>query len=163
MNYKSVLLLIKIIFIFTSVGRSQSFSTLGPGFDQLSDVRTVFLDTTSNLLYAGGSFNATSNGIPLYKISVWNGLIWDSLNSGANGYVNSILKYDNYIYAGGSFSQMGNVVAEGLAKWDGTNWYSAASFLSAFQFPSVVRLKCLNNDLYVMGGFVTVDSVPVNL
>lgn len=147
---------------FFRISIGQTFLPLGSGFDALSYVNVLFFDTTSSLLYAGGTFNNSGSGTPFAKIAVWDGTDWDSLGSGATGTVNGILKYNNDIYAGGSFPSMGGINCNGLARWDGFMWHSVASFLTNSQNPSVHNLYRFNNDLYVVGGFNSVDTFAAN-
>ena len=106
MKYKKrYIFLLFMIFAKNSAG--QTFLPLGSGFESMGNLHTLYFDTNSSLLYAGGTFNNSGSGIPLAKIAVWDGANWDSLGSGATGTVNGILKYNNEIYAGGSFPTMG--------------------------------------------------------
>ncbi len=42
---------------------------------------------------------------------------------GANGRINSLVKFHDALYAAGSFTRISGVDAPGLARWDGTNWH----------------------------------------
>ncbi len=45
---------------------------------------------------------------------------------GASGEIYCMLNFDNQLYVGGDFNQIGGIVAFGLASWDGLNWHTIA-------------------------------------
>jgi hypothetical protein len=60
------------------------------------------------------------------------------------------------LYICGSFSVVNDVVANGLAKWDGTRWSTLGSGVNG----SVSALAALGNDVYVAGAFTTAGGFP---
>lgn len=67
------------------------------------------------------------------------------------------------LYIGGSFHIVGGVLADGIAKWDGTNW-SALQSGSGAVFPfnivaQVSALAVLNGEVYAGGVFTTAGKV----
>lgn len=87
---------------------------------------------------------------------------WVGLNPGipgANDNVNALVADDRgNIYAGGWFTAIGSVVANHIAKWDGSEW----SALGEGVANDVFALAMSGNDLYVGGIFSTAGGVTVN-
>lgn len=81
-------------------------------------------------LYAGGIF-PTSGGIVLNGIARWDGKKWQGFGPGVSfqGTVYALAKATGAdtpgtsLYAGGFFTSVGGVAANGVARWDGTTWY----------------------------------------
>ena len=61
-----------------------------------------------------------------------------------------------------AFQPWGGNICNGLARWDGSLWHPVASFLNNFQMPGVYNLYTDNNDLFVLGGFSSVDAIPAH-
>jgi hypothetical protein len=149
-----------IILILTCrICNAQNFFPLPPGFN--SGVRSLFYDSTSNILYAGGNFwKLADNNTSMIHISRWNGTAWDSLGAGLFGNVYSIVKYNGYIYAGGNFAIINNVgtfLTANIAYWDGTYWQRPPGGVYANNV--VWSLSVNGNDLYVGGGFDTINGM----
>ncbi|MCW5551529.1 MAG: hypothetical protein KIS67_05105 [Verrucomicrobiae bacterium] len=68
------------------------------------------------------------------------------------------------LYIGGQFSVVGEVIANGIAKWDGTNWTALGSGLGdGGGVNNGVRAMVIwNGNLYVGGDFGTAGGVPAN-
>src|SRR5690349_13840131 len=55
---------------------------------------------------------------------------WQSgfvLPPGVDGRVNALAVMGSDLYVGGDFERAGDLVLNGLARWDGTNWHSVAN------------------------------------
>ena len=142
-------------------GFSQNWVEVGAGFD--GDPRCTFVDTVSDLLYVGGTFKS-SGSIRMRGIAKWDGSQWDSLQSGIDDFnlsypdpINAIIKFQNKIYVGGSFATAGGITVNGLGIWDGSQWDSLASGISAQA--TVDCFKVLNGELYVGGTFNNVGGI----
>lgn len=87
---------------------------------------------------------------------------WVSLNPsmpGANDWVSSaVVGSDGSLYIGGSFTVVGNIAANRIAKWDGSTWSPLGSGLNG----SVGALLFNGADLYVGGSFGLAGGVLVN-
>src|SRR5262245_15425602 len=92
---------------------------------------------------------------------------WSSMNPsipGADGIVRAAVFDDaGNLYIGGDFVVVGDVVARGVAKWDGSKW---SAFGADVGVPSyfaigarVYALAVLGNDLYAAGQFTTVGGI----
>ena len=92
---------------------------------------------------------------------------WISLNPGmpgADGRVAAIaVDGDGNLYVGGFFTVIGSVVANGIAKWDGSTWSALGSGMGGASYPgSVMALAVSGTNLYAGGSFVTAGGVTVN-
>ena len=148
-----------IAFIHYTNALSQTYAPLGSGFN--FDIRTLYYDSVSSTLYAGGGFWQTSDGVPMWRISQWNGIEWDSVGHGLDGTVFTITMYNGEIYAGGwfvsNFDSVGTIFP-GLAKWNGTDWVRVDT--DTIHHCCVLKLYTYNNELFVGGTFDTINGQP---
>ncbi len=123
------------------------------------NVRELAIDPASQLIYAGGSFNASiagsaCNGVAVYMndISGWN---WVPLGNGVNGTINALLIHNNKLYAGGEFTMAGTVPAKNVAVYDlaTMQWQSMGSLDS-----TVNSFAVYNNEIYAGGRFTGLVS-----
>src|SRR5262245_20934098 len=88
---------------------------------------------------------------------------WISMNPGINGtdcdVLAAVVDGSGNLYIGGCFTAAGDVVANGIAKWDGTNWTALGSGLGAPGFPVVYALAVSGNDVYAGGNFTTAGGI----
>jgi hypothetical protein len=66
------------------------------------------------------------------------------------------------LYIGGSFTHVGNIAANGVAKWNGTNWSSMGLGIVLGPGEAVYGLATSGNDLFVGGTFQKAGGVTVN-
>ncbi len=137
----------------------QYWRAVGSGLD--GDVRTLYGDTISGKLFAGGSF--WSSGAVIVKgISAWDHSGWDSLGGGTTqcsspgcNPVTTVVKYNNELYVGGMFYGMQNTsTTTGIAKWNGASWQSVGGTDG-----SVFDLVEFNNNLYAVGIFDSIGGI----
>ncbi|HEX8399212.1 MAG TPA: hypothetical protein VF644_17370 [Pyrinomonadaceae bacterium] len=86
---------------------------------------------------------------------------WDSrfIFPGVSGTVNAVATDANgNIYIGGDFVNIGDVVVNHVAKWNGTNWEAMGGGTSS----QVSSIAVYNNKVYIAGGFGTAGGVAVN-
>lgn len=82
-------------------------------------------------LIAGGAFSA-AGALAVNRVARWTGSQWQAFGSGVgdNGTVFALHSFNDgtgaKIYAGGSFHQIGGVVANCIAQWNGTQWSQTA-------------------------------------
>jgi len=143
--------------------QGQSWTNLGSGMNSL--VNALACDTNGQL-YAGGGFT-TAGGVAVKKIAKWDGTSWTNLGSGMMTYTQVwyqgvyALAYDinGQLYAGGYFTNAGDVTANYIAKWDGTSWTNLGSGMNWY----VKTLAFDNNGrLYAGGWFNTAGGVAAN-
>jgi hypothetical protein len=91
---------------------------------------------------------------------------WVRLNSGlpgANGSVSAIVVDDSgNVYVAGDFTFIGTVLANHVAKWDGSAWSALGSGIGGVSYPGVIALAVSGTNLYVGGQFSTAGGVPAN-
>lgn len=80
------------------------------------------------------------------------------INNGTNGEVWALAVMGTDLYAGGLFTSAGNISANHIAKWDGTNWSPLGNGLNG----GVYALAVIGSDLYAGGWFTIADvNTPV--
>ncbi len=85
---------------------------------------------------------------------------WISLGGipGANGPVSAmVLDGSGNLYIGGSFGIIGDVFANGIAKWDGSSWSALGSGING----SVYALAVSGSNLYAGGNFMTAGRLAI--
>ncbi len=116
---------------------------------------------SSGEVYVGGGFIEVG-GTPANYLARWNGSAWSTVGTGAsngtNGTVYALTIAGNGdLYVGGAFPRVGgSVVANNVARWDGTAW-SPLGTGPANGASNVVHAVAVagNGDVYVGGSLVT--------
>lgn len=112
---------------------------------------SVFSDFS---MFIGGLFEGVG-GLTTNGIAKWDGNVWSSLKQGAYGRVTSIVQFQNLIFVGGFFAQVGNDVdADNIAAWDGSNWRPIGNGTAGI----VTSMLVFDNVLYVSGDFTSVGN-----
>ena len=108
-------------------------------------------------LVAGGFFNS-AGGVFANNIARWDGTAWHALGSGVSSlgftppFVSSLAAMPNGdVVAGGSFSFAGGVVANNIARWNGTIWSTLGTGIGGVN-DIVSELTVLPNGDLVAGG-----------
>ena len=86
---------------------------------------------------------------------------WVSMGSlpGANSAVSAaVVDVSGNLYVGGYFTVAGNVVANGVAKWNGSSWTPLGSGMNS----NVSALAVSGDELYAAGAFTTAGGVAAN-
>ncbi len=114
-------------------------------------------------LYVGGQFSAAGNSRANF-IAGYDGTNWFPLNKGVSGGLNTTyifaLAHDNqYVYAGGWFTNADNLSAANIARWDGSNWSVMGD---GFVNGVVLTLKMLGTNLYAAGIFQSTNGTTIN-
>ncbi|MEX2219346.1 MAG: hypothetical protein WD749_11395 [Phycisphaerales bacterium] len=150
------------------------WSALGQGIwggpRQVNDMLT-FDDGTGPALYVAGQL-PMAGGVLAGGIARWTGTIWQNVgqpNPSNSTWVLALGAFDDgsgmRLYAGGQFTSLGGVAANGVARWDGTSWeavgtaiipspYGIMSFCAYPQDPSGPRL-------YAGGDFLLAGATGV--
>lgn len=145
----------------------------------------ILVKAQSNLekvWYLGGSFNRTYNVLPnstlqivsTNNVAVWNGTIWKSMGSGANGPVFAIsTDACQNVYIAGNFSYAGKNLTHAFAKWStiSVDWepiFSVEAAPALFDgYVNTIAADCTQRttnwplckcDIYIGGKFVLVDK-----
>ncbi|MDQ2769419.1 MAG: T9SS type A sorting domain-containing protein [Bacteroidota bacterium] len=131
-----------------------------------SNVKTV-LQVGSDV-YIGGNFTA-AGGTAANFIARWDGSRWRALGTGPanglNGFVRALAVAPNGdLYAGGDFTRAGGVVANGIARWNGSTWSALGTGTqNGVQVNSGVYAIAVvaNGDVYAGGNFYQAGSQSV--
>jgi hypothetical protein len=116
-------------------------------------------------LYAGGSFTAAGGVLASY-IARWNGSTWSPLpGTSLNGYVRAMTVFDDgsgpALYVGGGFTTAGGAPADGVARWNGTDWSPLGSGVAIALTQAVFDDGSGGGpDLYLGGNFSSAGGVP---
>lgn len=88
-------------------------------------ISDLFLD--GEILYVAGRFDR-AGGRDAKNIATYNirSKRWSQVGGGVNGTVNAIAKGPDGIYVGGTFTEAGSVAANGVVRWDGSEWHQLA-------------------------------------
>lgn len=122
-------------------------------------------------VYVGGDFGPTTGSFR-HAFARWTGTAWTTVGTGQGngvyGEVRAVAVASNGdVYIGGRFSQVGNLLVNNLARWNGSSWNpvgtaptdgvgaAAGGTVNALVFAP-------NGDLYVGGAFATAGSVTAN-
>ncbi|MBH8557792.1 T9SS type A sorting domain-containing protein [Hymenobacter negativus] len=163
------------------------WSALGTGVSNGSvsgpwDSYVYALAVASNgTVYAGGIFSEAGGGTA-NCVAKWDGTAWNPLGTGsANGVsggnavgingalytsVNVLAVAGNgNVYVGGVFNRAGNVVANRVARWDGTAWNPLGTGVSNGSGSNLIvyaMALASNGDVYVGGTFTQAGGAAAN-
>ena len=130
------------------------------------DVLGLVLGPDSSL-YAGGTFTS-AGGVAANYIARWDGLAWHPLSSGMTGgdfptVFALAIGSDGSLYAGGSFTSAGGVLANNIARWDGTAWHPLGAGMTGGSYIDVYTLAIgPDGSLYAGGVFASAGGVIAN-
>jgi len=129
---------------------------------------------SNGVVYAAGNtprlpYASEVNGQPLDAIAVFDGDRWEPLpglfrhtpqDAVGDGWITSIEVFEDKLYVGGSFEQVDDVEALGIAVWDGAEW---AGLGSEYNFDrQVLSMEYADGALYVGGRFEAGPNAPGN-
>jgi trimeric autotransporter adhesin len=127
----------------------------GGGFD--STVNTISVHNGG--VVAAGLFSFSDSAM-LPRLAHWDDKRWSrigeiSTGDGANGRIRALCRVGNDVYAGGSFTAIGNVRASRIARWDGLRWWPMGQGVNG-----IVQAIAQGIDgLYVGGDFTTAGGL----
>jgi hypothetical protein len=94
------------------------------------------------------------------SLVAYDGLTWSGVGGGVyGGDVLALAQWNDDLYVGGSFLQVGDVHASRLARWDGTSWMALGDFNG-----NVRTIAIHAGSVYVGGDFTrigTLDAIKV--
>ena len=132
---------------------SQTWTNLitGVGTTSSDYVLSLAVDSATNELYIGGTFNTVS-GQPFHNLVKWDGANY--ANVGADGAVNALAKLNGNMYASGSFATIGGTAANRMALFNGTSWQPLGNGVNAPAY----AFAWYGGLLYSGGGFSAVNG-----
>jgi trimeric autotransporter adhesin len=147
-----------------------SWTAVGTGLGSGASVNglAVYDDGTGSALYACG-FSWMGYGC----VAKWDGVSWTRVETGMSGwsgaYIRALTVFDDgggpELYAGGLFSSICGVQAEGIAKWNGTNWSPVGGGISG-SYPYIAALAVFDDGagpaLYAGGCFEAAGTLTTN-
>jgi hypothetical protein len=137
---------------------------IGGPFDSSVAVSAIAFDDGSGPgLYVGGSFTS-AGGVAVHNVARWKSGQWSAVGDGVtNNGVQTFAVFDDgggkRLYAAGSFTTIGGVDANHIARWSGTEWERLDSGLNG-----IVRALAVFDDgsgvqLYAGGEFTLAGDV----
>jgi trimeric autotransporter adhesin len=121
-------------------------------------------------LYAAGTFSTAGTAVGA-RLARWNGTSWATFGGGITGTaVNDLVLFDDgtgpAIYAGGDFTAVATLPAQGLAKWNGAAWTPVVSSLGVPAGAITASINALavfdggaGPRLYAAGRFTSINGV----
>ena len=111
-----------------------------------------------NKLYIAGYFHV-SGGDPGNGIAIWDGSSWSQAGTGLlPSNVRKLYELGGELYACGQINNAGGISVTSVAKWDGTNWHDLGGYFNN----SASAFASNGNDLFIGGGFTTIDGDTMN-
>ena len=151
-----------------------SWSSLGTGAANGVNNWVWALIVSGADVYVGGTFTQ-AGGVAANQVAKWNGTAWSSLGMGITNGVGGIVNVSVRalavsgadVYVGGTFSQAGGIVANSVAKWNGTSWSSLGTGPAngvdvGSGISNVLALAVSGTDVYVGGFFDRAGGIAAN-
>src|SRR5207302_7273870 len=89
---------------------------------------TALVGIYATIVLPGGDLVVAGRGTTPNNVFRWNGTAWYALGPGMDNTVRSLaVLHNGDIVAGGFFHTVGGVVADGIARWNGTSLSAVAS------------------------------------
>ncbi|MHC5115254.1 MAG: hypothetical protein ACYTGP_12595, partial [Planctomycetota bacterium] len=140
----------------------KTWETVGGGLiGGFSSAFTVWQDR----LYVGGYFNSAAGVAGTAKLACWNGVAWSGLDANLTGSEDSIWAlevFEDELWVGGNFTDIGGTSADFLAKWDGETWHDVGSSLTGV-LTLITDFEVFDDGtgpaLYVGGRFASIGGV----
>lgn len=147
-----------------------NWAALGDGIS--GQVGAMAIGKHGELYVAGAFMNNVSDGVA-HNIAKWDGTNWTRLGAGLQGctrfacytlIIALAVDSEGAVYAAGDFTTAGGLPANGIAKWDGTNWSTLGTGADNGFSPGggAQALATRGRDLYVGGAFSRVGGLPAN-
>lgn len=136
------------------VGEGVYLTTAVTGFSKTANL--YGLTEYDNKMVVSGEFDRVGTR-EISGIMQWDGAEWQPLGDGLSGSINAsavmyphdMCTFGTDLIVGGNFLQAGGTTANGIARWDGTQWHSMGDGFNG----TVYGLCVFNGELYASGGF----------
>ena len=152
-----------------------SWEAVGSGMNGAMYSFVAFDDGAGIALYAGGHFSSADNQ-PAGSVARWNGSDWVPVGTGVtngpqSGDVRAIASgmtpAGPVLFAGGNFDHADAIEVDGLAGWDGEEWFSLDVEFTDSYLSGLVHALAYYDDgngpaLFVGGNFNAVNGIPAS-
>lgn len=134
-----------------------SWHAMGDGLDSF----VYEVEAYDGMVIAGGRFDHAGD-VRAACLAAWDGTSWSSIAPPVTGtdrletHVHGMTVLDGYLYVGGDFSRIGSIVANHVARWDGTTWSglgSGLTYTSEERWSWIWDMSAIGSSVYVTGGF----------
>lgn len=156
---------------------NNTWSPLGTGIsggftNAFMTVLVPFNPGSGERLVAGGFFDTAGGVAQTASLAMWNGTTWEAMGTTwtgtTRGSIWSAASWNGRLYVGGGVVNSPGTIAglpwAGLASWDGQNWATHISSMTAGTTPGVFSLQVFNDGsgeaLYAIGRFTSINGVP---
>jgi hypothetical protein len=160
---------------WSALGSGVSVDSLNPNsFGIEGGCKVLALAVSGSDLYVGGQFT-TAGGSPAWNIAKWSGSTWSGFGDGLigppsgvfspgspqSGNVSALAMSGGNLYAGGCFTNIGNLVGDPnhIASWNGSYWSVLGE---GGYYGPVNALAVMGGDLYVGGYFLSYNDNSTN-
>ncbi len=140
------------------------------GSTDVVDALAVCDDGSGTALYVGGEFASAGGDAYAANVFRWDGTSVRPLGRGTNDHVEALVAWNGDLYVGGHFNRVyqtdgTEVVANKIARWDGTSWHALGTGLNSVSSYHVWALGVFDDGageaLYAGGSFTTAGGVTV--
>ncbi|MEP7127888.1 MAG: T9SS type A sorting domain-containing protein [Chitinophagales bacterium] len=154
--------------VLVSQSQPSNWKAMPDGKD-FSDLRCIYQDPNSGILYVGGKSRIIGNDTVNFIAQLF-GNQWENVGNGANSeggsFLSTILNYKQKLYSAGSIYKTEGNPGTGVMKWDGFEWNQVGNDSCEGTFTSnplnsgvVLTLKEYDNLLYVGGLYDTIGCL----
>lgn len=125
-------------------------------------ISTMFVDTINEYLYISGSFTSVGGVLPVSYFAKWDGQNWFDVGGGVDCPALEMSLYQNQLYIGGCFENVGGNSIKYISRYNGQTWDSLG--VSTTNALGVSALEVFQDELYVGGNFAQIgDTIAPGL
>ena len=134
-----------------------------PDTAPFTSVRSIAI--LGQAVYVGGRFTS-AGGVPVSGLAMWDGKNWSSVGGGIDDCrgvfcfptAYSLEVQGSELVVGGNFASIGGVLANKVARWDGSKWSTIGEGVNICDGPDCVTVQSLalaGDDIYAVGNVLT--------